>query len=74
MSDSDDDDKVTLCEKAKVLYVADKSVKFRTVEYGEQFIPKSQIHDDSEVHGKSKVGKVGKLVITSWLAEQRGWL
>jgi len=33
------------------------------------WIPKSQIHDDSEVWKK---GQVGKLVITEWIAEQKG--
>jgi hypothetical protein len=37
---------------------------------GEEVIPQSQVHDDSEVYGE---GHVGKLVVTSWLAEQRGW-
>ena len=37
---------------------------------GEQhWIPQSQIHDDSEVW---KSGQTGTLVITRWLAEQKG--
>jgi hypothetical protein len=37
--------------------------------YDEEFwIPKSQIHDDSEVWHK---GDEGKLVITQWIAEQK---
>lgn len=35
----------------------------------EVWIPQSQIHDDSEVY---EVGGEGKLVITTWLAEQKG--
>lgn len=37
----------------------------------ERWIPKSQIHDNSEVW---KVGDQGDLVITEWLAEKEGWL
>lgn len=33
------------------------------------WIPKSQIHDDSEVWKK---GQTGALVITRWIAEQKG--
>lgn len=35
----------------------------------EKWIPKSQIHDDSEVY---KPGTSGKLVITGWFAEREG--
>lgn len=37
----------------------------------EFWIPKSQICDDSEVYGD---GHEGDLVITRWLAGQKGWL
>lgn len=33
------------------------------------WIPKSQVHDDSEVWKK---GQVGKLVVTEWIAEEKG--
>lgn len=36
---------------------------------GEMWIPQTQIHDDSEVYQE---GDVGKLVITKWIAEQKG--
>lgn len=35
------------------------------------WIPKNQITDDSEVY---KVGDIGTLSITEWLATERGWL
>lgn len=37
----------------------------------EEWIPKSQVHDDSFVF---RVGHEGKLVVTEWLAEERGWI
>ncbi len=33
------------------------------------WLPQSQIHADSEVYGK---GHIGRLVITRWIAEQKG--
>lgn len=36
------------------------------------FIPYKHIHDDSEVYREDS--EPGELVITEWLAEQRGWL
>jgi len=35
-----------------------------------EWVPSSQIHDDSEVY---RDGDHGKLVITRWIAEQKGW-
>lgn len=35
----------------------------------EQWVPKSQIHDDSEVYKK---GQEGDLIVKSWWAEQNG--
>jgi hypothetical protein len=37
----------------------------------EQWIPKSQVHDDSEVYAPSHEGK---LVIARWLAVEKGWV
>lgn len=34
------------------------------------FIPQSQVSPDSEVYGE---GHKGKLVVSHWLARQRGW-
>ncbi len=35
------------------------------------WVPKSQVHDDSEVY---KLHDTGVLVVTEWFARQRGWL
>ena len=37
----------------------------------QKWIPKSQIHDDSEVW---KPHQEGELIVSTWLAEQEGWL
>lgn len=37
----------------------------------EHWIPKSQIDPESEVQGE---GDDGELIVTQWLAEQRGWV
>ena len=48
----------------------EKAVLVRCVDWKEDmWIPKSQIHDDSEVYGE---GHEGKLVITQWIAERKG--
>lgn len=46
-------------------------VEIGEVEDGLIWIPKSQIHDDSEVW---KAEQSGTLVVSNWFAEQRGWL
>ena len=42
---------------------------------GEEFwVPKSQIHDDSEVFKPAGVNSYGRLIVTEWLAKEKGWL
>jgi hypothetical protein len=36
-----------------------------------QWIPKSQIEDDSEVY---ELGGAGTLIVTEWLAKEKGWI
>jgi len=36
----------------------------------EVWVPKSQVHDDSEAYKK---GQEGKIVLPLWLAEKEGW-
>ena len=36
-----------------------------------EWIPQSQVHEDSEVW---KVGDVGDLVVTGWWARKQGWV
>lgn len=46
-------------------------VEVKEVEKDPVWIPHSQITADSEVH---KPEDYGKLVITDWLADQKGWI
>jgi hypothetical protein len=39
-------------------------------EHGEDWVPKSQIDDDSEVFEKDQEGK---LIVSQWIATQKGW-
>ena len=36
----------------------------------DEWVPKSQVHDDSEVW---KEGQEGDLVVKDWIAEKKGW-
>ena len=59
---------VTLKAKsAKAILVEDEDGE-------EVWIPNSQIDDDSEIWEDSEKGEEGKLVISEWLATQKGWL
>lgn len=59
-------------EKAEAIGETEASLKVKAPDFATpQWVPKSQIHDDSEVY---KSGTSGKLVVTQWLAEQRGWV
>lgn len=39
----------------------------------QQWIPLSQIHDDSEIYKSDQIDVVGDLVLPQWLAENLGW-
>jgi hypothetical protein len=54
-----------------VLHATEKALK---VDYeGEEiWIPYSQVDDDSEIYKKEQVGETGELVISEWLAKEKG--
>lgn len=39
----------------------------------EIWVPRSQIHDDSEVYTETGDNSEGRLVVTAWLASQERW-
>lgn len=43
------------------------------IEGEEVWLPKSQVHEDSEVFDAEEHSE-GTLVVTAWLAEKQGWL
>lgn len=50
-------------------------VRFWNPESGEEvrdWIPKSQIHDDSEVYNATNA-RAGTLVVTNWIARKKDW-
>lgn len=59
----------------RVLRFTDKAVFVEVVESGErEWFPLSQIHDDSEIYDESVVDEEGVLVVSAWLAKQKGLL
>ncbi len=67
----------------KVLHITERAIKVEVLDgphagmgaEGEEacFIPKSQIHPDSELNDESFLDTEGELVVTAWFAGQRGW-
>ncbi len=57
--------------EAECVHDSGKALKCRIDGVGEEWVPQSQIHDDSEVYGN---GDRGTLVVSTWYAEQKGWL
>ncbi len=60
----DDSECINETEKAIQITLGDCRIEGETI-----WLPKSQVHEDSEVWEK---GQVGKLVVTEWIAEQKG--
>ncbi len=58
-------------EDVKCIAETDAALRVTSDEIGTEWIPKSQIDDDSEVFA---LGGEGTLVVTLWLAETKGWV
>lgn len=56
-------------EQTRCVGVSDKAIRVRFVNGRCVWVPKSAIHDDSEVY---QMDDFGKLVIVPWFAEQIG--
>jgi hypothetical protein len=62
-------------EKCLVVHETEKAIlvehEFFDTEDCQIWIPQSQVDEDSEIWKK---GQLGDLVVSSWFAEQKGWL
>ena len=56
--------------KALLVRVDESDPVNETTDDGTGWVPQSQIHEDSEVY---QMGDSGSLVVTRWIAEQKGW-
>ena len=67
-----DEDEHYVLDDAKAVAESQSKLALRvkTREKGEFWVPKSVIHDDSEVYEK---GHEGKLCIQLWWCEKQGW-
>lgn len=54
-----------------VLRETDAALLIQFEDGNEAWVPKSQIDDDSEVYEEDHEGM---LIITAWLAKQKGWI
>ncbi len=70
-SEDDDSDSKHEIQDCKAIGATEKAVLVETPDHGKVWIPRSQIHDDSEVYEK---GHDGSLVVTAWYARKQGWL
>jgi hypothetical protein len=59
------DDAICVGETALAICVEAQSID------GMAWVPKSQVHDDSEVYSEDDEGT---LIVTAWFAEKQGWL
>lgn len=56
---------------AAVIRDSGKALLFKTDDLGEVWVPKSVIHDDSEVWEMGQ--DPGTLVVQGWWAQKQGW-
>jgi hypothetical protein len=56
---------------AKCIAETDQAIRVTAPDFdAPEWIPKSAIHDDSEIY---ELGGEGTLVVAEWLARKRGW-
>lgn len=59
-------------EDAVCVGESDLAIKVKAPEFdGAVWVPKSHVDDDSEVYAECHEGK---LIVTEWIAKQKGWL
>lgn len=61
--------------RATVVARTEEALKLEIPEVGDdaEWVPKSTLHDDSELDGDAMPGEDGQLVVKAWLAVKRGW-
>ncbi len=59
---------------ALALAESGKAIKVQLKDGRVLWVPNSQVHDNSEIYAEGKVikGSPGTLVLTTWIAEQKG--
>jgi hypothetical protein len=67
--DEDDGDAFVTIDNVKCIAVTKAAILCVVPDHGEQWIPQSQVSDDSEVFA---LGNTGKLVVTGWFARKSG--
>jgi hypothetical protein len=60
-------------ETVEVVAVSAKAVLVR-YEDVEDWVPFSQVLDDSEIYSGCQIGDTGTLVIPEWLAQEKGFM
>ena len=55
---------------AQVIASTEKALRVQLDTGSKHWIPRSQIHDDSELYGNEPHNNSGELVVTAWFAEQ----
>lgn len=64
-------DDTTTIEIEEVLHETDAALKV-VIEGDEYWVPKSQIHEDSEVFSKKSAAESNLLTVRTWWAEKEG--
>jgi len=57
--------------EATYLGESSKAIRVR-IDNDDMWIPKSQILDDSEIYGGHPQGETGSLIMSVWIAKQKG--
>lgn len=59
---------------SEIIRETDSALLLETEEAGEVWIPKSVIHDDSEIEAGDDEGDEGEVIVKKWFARNEGWI
>lgn len=58
--------------EASLVMVTDKAILV-DCDAGRVWIPRSAVHDDSEIYGSGPMDEPGDLIVKRWFAVKQGW-
>lgn len=64
-------DRIAFCDEVRAIHETATGLLVKLPNGEKEWVPKSQIHATSDVND---VGDDGLLVVTAWIAKQKGWI
>lgn len=64
-------DRIAFCDDVRAIHETETGLLVKLPDGSKEWVPKSQLDVTSDV---KRLGDDGLLVVTSWIAKQKGWI